>query len=289
MIGILEHAIVKANNVRSVAEIAVDCDEHTREKMYEIGLSYIPTDNHIMLSQMIDEACGYITQHPDCILIAHSLPFIGRNGASFQSIGSIPVFCLSGLPCAIMHKAVEVACKLIDAGDFEKILVIGADKAYSDQERIFFGAIMGDAVVAVLLGKTQGTNTILANEVSSTIIAPDGENSTPEEIQRFRSVNATMMRRAIQQCMKKANVSHVDHYVTHTSNRKFWDNMAVLMKLPRDSFMDNNIFNTGHMNSHDSFLHYFYFLEKGKIQKGETSMLINPGFGGSQGCTLILT
>lgn len=287
MPSIIEYSIVKGEKIRSVSDIAAGYDMQLQGKMHEIGLRNIPTDNERLLSEMIHLAYSKISNKPECILIAHSLPFITKNGKPCLSVDSIPVFTLSGLPCAIMHKAVEVACNLIDAGTYERILVIGADKAYSDRERIFFGTIMGDAVVAVLIGKSMKSNNILASEVSSTIIAPDGENSSDEDIQNFRSVNLSLMRRAIIRCMDKAGVSEVDHFVTHTSNRNFWDNMSMLMKLPRDLFMDENIINTGHMNSHDSFLHYFSFIENGKIKEGEISMLINPGFGGTQGCTLV--
>lgn len=289
MIGILEYSIVTGNNIRTVDEIAGFCNAETRQQMRDIGLSTVPTDNCRALSHMLDEACGRIQQQPDCILVAHSLPFIRKNGCDYLNFLSAPVFFLSGLPCVIMHKAVEIGCKLIQAHLYEKVLVVGADKAYSDNERVFFGTIMGDAVVAVLLGKDAPSHEILASEIATTIIAADGENSTDENIKRFRSVNVSLMRSAIERCWKKAGYPHTNHFVTHTSNRKFWDCVATLMKCPREMFFDDNIINTGHLNSHDSFLHYFHFWEQGIIHKGEISMLINPGFGGSQGCTLIRT
>lgn len=289
MVGVLEYTVIKGRHIRSVEEIASFCDKSTHEQMLEIGLSQVPTDNERQLLQMIEEACSHIHQRPDCIFVAHSLPFIRRNGEVLSCDKTIPVFYLSGLPCAIMHKAVEAACKLIDSHEYDTVLVIGADKAYSDTERVFFGTIMGDAVVAVLLGETVGKHTILSSEISTTVIAPDGENSSEVAVQQFRSVNAALMRAAIQRCMEKAGIAAVDYFVTHTSNRKFWDTMAVLMKFPRNKFCDDNIVHTGHMNSHDSFLHYFFFCEQGIIHKGEITMLINPGFGGTQGCTLIKT
>lgn len=287
MIGVLDYSVVIGRRVRKIEEIVPFYDVNGLEKMHEIGLSKVPTDNQRPLFDMIDDAYSNIRQHPDCILIAHSLPFIRKTDGDFHHDKSIPVFYLSGLPCSIMHKAVEIACKLIRAQIFGKVLVIGADKAYSDAERVFFGTIMGDGVVAVLLGESAQRHQILSSEISTTIIAPDGENSSEEDILRFRSMNASMMRGAIERCKKKAGITEIDHFVTHTSNRTFWDTMAILIKCPREKIMDNNIKNTGHMNSHDSFLHYFYYYEQGKIKKGETVMLINPGFGGTQGCTLI--
>lgn len=286
MIGILDYAIIRGRHVRTVEEIASFYDAETHKQMREIGLSQIPTDNLRPLSDMISEAYNMIHQKPDCVLIAHSLPFISKTNEHFLC-DNIPVFRLSGMPCAIMHKATEVACKLIQAGIYKTVLVIGADKAYSDTERVFFGTIMGDAVVAILLGESTHSSLILANEISTTVIAPDGENSSEEDILRFRKSNATLMRNAIFRCLEKGGIIGVDYFVTHTSNRKFWDVLATMIKYPREKFLDSNIRNTGHMNSHDSFLHYFYFFEQKVICKGDIVMLINPGFGGTQGCTLI--
>lgn len=289
MIGILEYSVVMGSQVRNVEEIASFYDTNRHKDMHKIGLSKVPTDNHRLLFDMIEDAYKNILQRPDCILIAHSLPFIRRTNGDFQHDERIPVFYLSGLPCAIMHKAVEIACKFIHANIYKKVLVIGADKAYSDAERVFFGTIMGDGVVAVLLGESAQEHLILSSEISTTIIASDGENSSEEDILHFRSMNALLMRGAIERCRKKAGITEIDHFVTHTSNRMFWDTMSILMRCSRKKFMDSNIQNTGHMNSHDSFLHYFYYYEQGKIKKGENVMLINPGFGGTQGCTLIKT
>lgn len=104
---------------------------------------------------------------------------------------------------------------------------------------------------------------------------------------RFRTANAALMKNAMTVCMDKAGIHQVDYIVTHTSNRKFWDSVAALCRLPREKFLDGNICNTGHMNSHDSFYHYFIWCERGIIRPGDISLLVNPGFGGTQGCTIL--
>lgn len=288
MVSIKEFACELGKKVRSVEEIAIDYSKEEIEHMHKIGLEKIPTDNECMLQEMIRNVCDKITQKPDCILIAHSLPFIRKDGQELALCWrDVPVYYLSGMPCAIMHKAVEMAALFLTKKKYHSILVIGADKAYSDDERIFFGTIMGDGVIALLLEEGIGPHQILSSFVSSTILAFDGENSNEADIKAFRSKNALLMRRAMSECLNKAGLEKVDYYVTHTSNREFWDNMAVLARLPREIFLDSNIQNTGHLNSHDSFYHYFYWCDKGIILPGQTAMLINPGFGGTQGCTLL--
>lgn len=289
MIGISAYQIVKGKNQRTVEQIAGFCTKEERQEMYGIGLQSVPTDNEIFLNDMIEKGWRRFSpeERPDCVLIAHSLPYIRRSYCSAAPCGDTPTFYLSGLPCAIMHKAIDSACRLIQNGLYQRVMVIGADKAYSDQERVFFNTIMGDAAVLLLLERDTLQDQILSRYISTTVLAANGENSPPENIQRFRNANTALMRDAIQKCMEAAGVDHVDHFVTHTSNRGFWDGVAALCGYPREMFLDENICNTGHMNSHDSFFHYFYWREQGIIQSGELSMLVNPGFGGSQGCTLL--
>ena len=287
MIGIKEFAFELGSDMRTVEDIASICPAGEAEQMRSIGLERIPADNERMLWDMIEAAYQRIETKPDCILIAHSLPFIRTNGDNHELDPSIPTYFLSGLPCVIMHRAVEIGARLIRRGMWQNVLVIGADKAYSDQERVFFHTIMGDGVVALLLSEQAEGNLILSSWISTTIFAPEGENSDPEDIADFRQRNPAMMRAAIEKCLSQAGLAEVDYFVTHTSNRKFWDGLSALCHVPREKFFDGNICNTGHMNSHDSFYHYFYWCQQGVIRPGDRVMLINPGFGGSQGCTLI--
>lgn len=288
MIGISKYGYVLGSTSRNVEQIAASRTAQEHVHMRNIGLSRIPTDNDRMLSDMIAQVYRQIAKKPDRILIAHSLPFVRVDHTAAMPCGDdVPTYYLSGTPCAIMHKAVEVGCGMLHSGGCRSVLIIGADKAYCDEERLFFGTIMGDGVVAVLLEDGAHTDAILASNVSTTVIASDGENSDPDSIMRFRRSNAALVVQCIRKCMNKAGVDYVDHYVTHTSNRTFWDMVAPLCREPRGKFLDDNICNTGHMNSHDSFYHYLYWCEQGVIKPGETAMLVNPGFGGTQGCTLI--
>lgn len=289
MIGIKAYCTVTGKHVRTVEDIGAFVTPEERRVMRNIGLHRIPTDNDRPLEDMIFEGYRKLGARPDCILIAHSLPFIRGNLSTLLPCGDIPTFYLSGLPCAIMHKAVDVACRMLENSLYSSILVIGADKAYSDKERVFFNTIMGDGVVLILLEQGAPYHRILSRYVSTSVYAANGENSDPKQISQFRSVNAVLMRNAIFRCMEAAGISEIDHFSTHTSNRKFWDMVSPLCNIPREKFMDKNICNTGHMNSHDSFFHYFYWCEQGRIRPGDITMLINPGFGGSQGCTLICT
>ena len=153
MIGIKEFAFELGSFVRRVEDIASICPTGEAEQMRSIGLDRVPTDNERMLWDMIEAVYQRIETKPDYILIAHSLPFIRATGDNRVPDPSVPTYFLSGLPCVIMHRAVEIGVQLIRSGMCQNVLVIGADKAYSDQERVFFHTIMGDGVVALLLSE----------------------------------------------------------------------------------------------------------------------------------------
>ena len=106
MIGIREFAFELGSHVRTVEDIASMCSAEEVRQIHNIGLEQIPTDNERMLWDMIEAVYQKIETKPDCILIAHSLPFIRTNGSECLLDPSIPTYFLSGLPCAIDRKSV---------------------------------------------------------------------------------------------------------------------------------------------------------------------------------------
>lgn len=289
-VKIIEYSTVLGKNHRTVEEIALHKDDETKRNMRSIGLERVPTENKKLLTDMIVEAYSKISLSPELIIISHSLPFLWKNREDIsEKMNSIETVIMSGMPCAIMHEAVYLAKCYIEEGRYNRILVIGADKAYSDQERTFFNTIMGDCVVALLLDSVGKENEIIGSYIQTSIIAPNGELSQKEQINEFRSLNASFVRQAIERGTQKANLTldDIDYFVPHTSNRMFWDGLASLMHLERSRFLDDNILKTGHFNSHDSFYHYITLKQEKKITRGQIALLVNPGFGGTQGCTII--
>lgn len=247
-----------------------------------------PIDNARILSDMII-ACGKKwKKKPDMVYIAHSLPFIkGNKGRELNDYFNVPVIYLSGLPCAITHMAVKAAAAQIENDRYDRILVFGADKAYSDRERNFFGTVMGDAVIGMMLEKGDGLHEVVVSSLDTVLFAPEGENSGKDAIQKYRETLPLLLRDAYKNCLSKSGLSAVDFIAPHTSSREIWDIFAELVHMDRDKILDANIVQTGHFNSNDSFYHYFTHCEDKTIGPGKTAMLINPGFGGTRGCTIL--
>ena len=288
-VGIISHSVILAEKKRTVEEI-VNGDSEKVENMRNIGLDKVPADNERLLEDMILEAVRKIDKQPDLIIIAHSIPFIFSDWKRFmKEMNPVETISMGGMPCAAMHAAVNIACKYIENEIYNDILVVGADKAYSDKERCFFHTIMGDGVVALLIGKKGFQSEVVSSNVQTCVIAANGENSDEKDIAEFRAVNAMLVRAAIEKTVKDANLSmdDIDYYIPHTSNKTFWNVLSKLIHVDRSRFLDSNMCNTGHMNSHDSFYHFIKLKEEGVIKDGNKVLLVNPGFGGTQGCTLL--
>lgn len=247
-----------------------------------------PIDNDKTLSDMIIECRKKISSVPDVIYVAHSLPFVkGSKGADLSDVFGVPVFYLSGLPCAITHFAVKAAMSQIEGDRYNRVLILGADKAYSMRERSFFNTIMGDMVIGIMLERGTGLHEVIASQTDTVLYAAEGENSPPELIAEYRRTLPILLRNSYRRCLKEAGLTSVDYIAPHTSSKAIWDAFSKTAKIDRRRILDDNIVNTGHFNSNDSFYHYFTRCEDETIHRGQSAMLINPGFGGTRGCTIL--
>ncbi|MCT4688882.1 3-oxoacyl-[acyl-carrier-protein] synthase III C-terminal domain-containing protein [Vallitalea sp.] len=289
-IGIKDYYSLLGKNMKSIEEITEYMDEEYQNKIKNAGLAKVPIDNECLLSDMIKEVYKKCEFEVELIIVAHSIPFINKNlNHISKELDCIETITLSGMPCAIVHEAIDLARKYIEAGEYRCILVIGADKAYGNKERVFFNTIMGDSVIGLVIDNHCSNNTIISSHIQSTIIAPEGELSGEDKIQKYRMVSTSLIRQCIEKCLEKANIDlkSINHIVPHTPNKLLWDTVAKFMHLDRDVFRDDYIHETGHLNSNDSFYHYLRLKDENSIKEGEYALLINPGFGGTQGCTLI--
>jgi len=268
------------------------------EYAYEIGkqcpinghdiIKSVPIDNSRQLSDMIFECNKHFSTAPDIIYIAHSIPFAkGIIGEKLPELLGAPVVWLSGIPCSVTHMAIKIATSQIEKHMYKRVLVFGADKAYSDQERRFFGTVMGDAVVGMMIENSDGLHEVVVSQLDTSLIACEGENSEPHSIQKYRDTLPLFLRDAYKRCLSEAGFESVDFIAPHTPNRVVWDVFAKLTDVDRNTILDEDIFQTGHFNSNDSFYHYFTHCERNIINPGQTAMLINPGFGGTRGCTIL--
>lgn len=271
----------------SIVEYAYELASNCRIDSHDV-IKSAPVDNSRALSDMIDKCVRKLHSIPEIIYIVHSLPFIkGKESDEVSYFPGVPVIYLSGMPCAVTHMAVKIAVSQLETGKYNRILIVGADKAYSTRERSFFGTIMGDMVLSMMLERGDGFCEILASNIDTVLYAVEGENSNPEQISKYRSTLPLLIRDAYMRCLSQCELESVDFIAPHTSARAIWDVLTEMIHIDRSRILDENIVNTGHFNSNDSFYHYFTHCENDTINHGQTAMLINPGFGGTRGCTVL--
>ena len=274
------------------------------DKITANGLRRVPVNNEGTLDRLVNKAVkklllmdSHLCERIQYIILSHSLPVLAPASIPFLSrciegcnLEEKPVIALGGQPCSIIHTEVQLAISSLKNEDIGKgVLFIGADQVNSAEERIFFGSTMGDAVVVGFLSNDSYKNIILASVTETDIIAYDGEISPKEDIERFRSENHLNIRHAIESALEEAHLKLTDikYIFPHTANRLIWDVVAKILRYPRENIIDRYIIETGHLNSNDSFCHYIRACEEGLIDKGDKAVLINPGFGGTRGCTIV--
>ncbi|WP_163211861.1 3-oxoacyl-[acyl-carrier-protein] synthase III C-terminal domain-containing protein [Bacteroides sp. 519] len=274
------------------------------KKIQAGGISKIPASNDVLLTELIKKTItDFLSKYKvqkKCIkkiYIAHSLPFLSPSTFSFfehsfsdLGLENIPRAAISGQPCAILHFCVYLAGLQLNKLELnDSILVIGADKAFSNGERIFFNSAMGDSVFIGLITKNTKDNLILSSYIHTKVVAYQGENSDKNQIDDFRAANPSFIRMAIENALQKAklNIQDIKYIIPHTPYTQIWDTISALMHIPIDKFLINYISETGHLNSNDSFIHYTRATNEKLINKNDIVLLINPAFGGTRGVTII--
>jgi 3-oxoacyl-[acyl-carrier-protein] synthase-3 len=304
--GFQEMVYEMPTNLVDVSKLVMDAGFNNEmvARLHNGGLQRVPVSDGrplpILVRAAINKLLEAMPNLPEktCgILFAHSVPLLAPANIPFLSLcledykfDNIPRVAVSGQPCAILHMAVQLAGNWLNDFSAEKgILLIGADQAYSVQERIFFGSAMGDVAVAMFVSQEANHNQVLATISECEVIATGGEASLSEDIARFRSLNPLYIRHAIEKCLMDGEIELGDLtcIVPHTPYTMIWDTIAELLKFPRQKILTDYLSETGHLNSNDSFVHYQRATREGRINDGDLALLVNPGFGGTRGCTLI--
>lgn len=289
-----------------VAEMASDLgyDAAMAERLRQGGLGRVPVDEQRPVAGLIGEALADLTQvtgrlagQVGLVVLAHSVTMLAPGGcdpvaAALDAVGldAVPRLAISGQPCAILHFAVARAAALLGSlPPGRGVLVIGADKAWRDQDRLFFGSAMGDCVIVGLLTAAGASHQVLASASLSRIVACDGEDSPSDAIGRFRDISPFHLRDTVQSCLADAGcqLSDLAWIAPHTPHHAMWDTMCAALRFPRERVLTHLLAETGHLNSNDSFFHYLQAAADGLVRRGDLVLLVNPGFGGTWGCTLM--
>lgn len=266
------------------------------------GLIAVPVAGPGTLARLAAEAVQGLGERVNArktgaFLLAHSVLAVAPADVPFlddvlaiAGFPRVPSMAITGQPCAVLHTALRLAgawSRTLPAG--QHVLLVGADRAYSAAQRVFFGSVMGDAAVAMAVTPDAVEHRVLSSFQHTYVMAASGELSPPNQIASFREQNPALIRSALIACLARAGrtLREVALFVPHTPNLSIWDAVARLAGIERERILTDYIGETGHLNSNDSFVHYERAVRERLLRRGDLALLINPGFGGTRGCTLI--
>jgi len=254
------------------------------ENMRSGGLRYIPIST-VPIETLIQEAyskINIVNSNIKGVIYAQSVPF------KVDLFPHIPSTTISGQPCAVLHTALKFSLDWSEKIERD-ILIIGADRIGSIDERLYFNSAMGDVAIVGVIGNKDILHQILSTHIDSYIFADDGELSKESDIVKFRENNPLLIRENILTNLSKMNMSLKDikYIFPHTPYLGIWDVMSTVLKYSREKIITKYIDKTGHLNSNDSFFHYLKAIEEGLVKKNDNVLLINSGFGGTRGSTII--
>jgi 3-oxoacyl-[acyl-carrier-protein] synthase-3 len=290
----------EANSVQTLAA-QVGLSNSERQQLRDGGLMHIPVAT-VSLVELVAEVLselaltGWRPETCTSVIFTHSLELADNEVMALERMlrDSLPrLSChplvVTGRPCSIIHFGIEVAVKRQLLRPSSTVLVLGADVARTTDDRFFFGSAMGDSAVGLVLGDKPISGHLLAVVSTHHVIAPNGTASGQEEIQRFRAQNPTAIRATITAALNAAGLKWHDlaAIVPHTPYRAIWDTIATLCRFPRARILDDELPNTGHLNSNDVLVHFAAAVRQGRLNPGDVVALVSPGFGGTRGCTLI--
>lgn len=298
----LEYADLPLIDIKNLAN-KISMKKADIEVLQDNGISsipYCPDDPALRLKAELNKLAKVdtdIVRRTKLILLLHSVPGMILGNKSFleKSIANtpfskVPIIPISGQPCAIFHYGVQCAYTFLNQmSDDSAVIVVGIDVAAEANDRFYFGSSMGDSLVVGSMSLSDVRHRVLSSITDTHIIASNGENSSAELISRFRLSNPSFIRNAVEKCLTLGGLtlSDVDWIVPHTPYNKIINILSDVLRFPSNKIIGDYLYETGHLNSNDSFRHYARACKDGKISSNETALLINPGFGGTRGVTVL--
>jgi len=279
----LEYAIPK--NIVSIEDLVKDANlsNEILVNMKNGGLKFIPISIE-NIDILIKEAISKLNSNKlwGGVIYAQSIPF------KINLFPNTPSTTISGQPCSILHTALKFSLDWSRSSN-KDILLIGADKVVSINERLYFNSAMGDVAIVGVIGNENILHQVLSIHIDSYIFADNGELSKKSDIVKFRENNPLLIRENIMTNLSKVNIKLKDikFIFPHTPYLGIWDLMSKVLRYPRERIITKYINKTGHLNSNDSFFHYLRAIEDGFVKKDDTVLLINSGFGGTRGSTIM--
>jgi 3-oxoacyl-[acyl-carrier-protein] synthase III len=159
-------------------------------------------------------------------------------------------------------------------------LVLSGEKAFTREAQMFTDTtIFGEGASACLVSASGARDRLLAyaSNVRGEFDNDTGENDV--QLQReYRPLLAGVMQRALDEA--GLTLDDIRLVLPHNVNAVTWQRMCLLLKLPLDRVLLDNIPASGHVFCADMFINYQTACERGLLQPGDRYLAAAVGAGG---------
>lgn len=211
--------------------------------------------------------------------------------------------------CSGFIYGLETAYAFIEAGRYKKVLVIGSEvlSSISDWTDRSTCVLFGDGAGAVVVEHSEdamawqsslhargsGAEALIRRTGGSRYPFKENDEVTKEHFLRMDGKKVYLfavevMGKVIEELCKKEGLepSELDHIIPHQANQRIIEAVAARKKIPMDRFR-MTIAETGNTSSASIPITLDKMVRQGKIQRGETVLMVGFGAGLTYGGTLL--
>lgn len=232
------------------------------------------------------------------LLYCHTLqiqapPLYGLLARVIRGAGLTRAQCcsVSQQNCTSFFMALRLARNLLkrrpQAGP---VVILTGDRAYSAEMRsIPNTTLMCDAAAACLVTDAPEGDRLLSvvNLVDGAFYK--GMNCTREECRRFELSYLLRLRQVMESALAQAGLTwqELDLVLPHNVNISTWQRLSAMVGYQLERVFTENIGRLGHAYCSDGLINYLDAVQAGRLQQGQTALLVGVGLGATYGACVI--
>jgi 3-oxoacyl-[acyl-carrier-protein] synthase III len=267
------------------------------------GLREVGRDPDVSLSGLLMKAAaGLDALHGQehrvrYVLYARTMPVVGpypvnplHEVCHALGLDHALAFTVTHQSCASGLLAIDIAGRLLatdtgfaDTGESQNgalALILSGEKAFTREAQMFADTtIFGEGASACLVSAFGARDRLLAYAAN---VRGEFDNATGENDEQLQREYRPSLAEVMQQALDEASLTLDDIRVVlpHNVNLVTWQRMCVLLKLPLDRVLLDNIPANGHVFCADVFINYKTACERGLLQPGDRYLAAAVGAGG---------
>jgi len=196
-------------------------------------------------------------------------------------LGHASAFTVTHQSCAGGLLAIDVAGRLLAAEPEGALaLILAGEKAFTREAEFFPDTtVFGEGASACLVSASGARDRLLAY---ATNVRGEFDSATGENDARLQREYRPSLAEVMHQALDEAGVTLDDIRVVlpHNVNMVTWQRMCLLLRIPRERVLLDNVPTSGHVFCADVFVNYVTACERGLLRRGDRYLAAAVGAGG---------